>query len=110
MTKSDVPPPRPVSLVTIVAIYVVFAAFFLFLHWTYAPVAPAEPYNLVPQNLPKDQLDTATPEARIAYLQDLRARHAKQLATYAWADPQKKDIVHIPIERAMQLVIQENSK
>jgi hypothetical protein len=46
----------------------------------------------------------ATPEARRAYLDELRAKQAKQAASYAWVD-QGKGVVQIPIDRAMDLVV-----
>ena len=60
----------------------------------------------VPDNLGKDQAWRATPALRRAYLADLRKAQAKQAQSYAWVD-QKKGVVQIPIDQAMDLVIAE---
>lgn len=113
MTKSDPAPrpvARPVSLVTIVSIFAVFALFLLVVTVVYRPLPPALPYNVAAENLPKDAADTATAAGRLAYLTQLRAEHERQLDSYSWRDPAKKDIVRIPIERAMELVVQKYGK
>ncbi len=110
MTKSDPKAlaPRPVNLVTILAIFASFAVFLVLVLWVYRPQPAALPFNVVPQNLAKDQADIATPEARAAYLEKLRAGQEQQLHSYAWKDPHKRDVVRIPIERAMELIVKEH--
>ncbi|MGH7997385.1 MAG: hypothetical protein ACREFX_13650 [Opitutaceae bacterium] len=111
MTKRDpAPAARPVGLFTIVAIFASFAIFLAIVLGVYRPTPAALPYNVLPDNMAKDEIDTATPQARLAYLHALRARHAEQLASYSWRNPNKKDIVRIPIERAMELIVKEYGK
>ena len=49
---------------------------------------------------------TKTPEERAAILRELRAREAASANSYGWVD-QTKGIVRIPIERAMQLTVED---
>lgn len=49
---------------------------------------------------------TKTPEERAAILRDLRAKETEAATTYGWVD-QSKGIVRVPVERAMQLTIDE---
>jgi len=49
---------------------------------------------------------TKTPEERAAILRELRAKEVAGATTYGWLD-QPKGVVRIPIERAMQLTIEE---
>ena len=107
MSNPTAQSPRPVSLVTIAFVLVLFAAFgFLVSHY-YHPTATA-PQNQQAENLPKDgSLDwKATPASRQKALAALREKQAKQAATYAWVD-QKAGVVQLPIERAMELTVQQ---
>ncbi len=70
------------------------------------PSAPFPPVDL--QNAP---IPTLPPEPRLEaepgqQLQQLRASEDKALHTYGWVD-QKAGIVHIPIERAMDILAQQ---
>jgi hypothetical protein len=106
MSEPRSTPARPVSLVTIFAIAACFALF-LFLVWlAYVPRPLQQGINLVAEQLPADQAWQATPEARLAYLQALRAKQAQQLQSYGWVD-QKAGVVQLPIDRAMELVAQQ---
>lgn len=49
---------------------------------------------------------TKTPEERAAILRDLRARETEAATTYGWVD-QTKGVVRVPIDRAMQLTIDD---
>lgn len=49
---------------------------------------------------------TKTPEERAAILRELRAKETAGATTYGWVD-QPNGIVRIPIERAMQLTVEE---
>lgn len=49
----------------------------------------------------------ATPEERVARLQELRAASANAATTYGWID-QGNGVVRLPIDRAMELVVQEH--
>ncbi len=99
--------PRPVSLVTIVFVLVLFAAFGLLVSRYYHPSAVA-PYNQQAENMPKDgSLDwKATPASRKKARLDLLEKQTKQGTSYGWVD-QKAGVVQLPIERAMELTVQQ---
>lgn len=67
--------------------------------------------QIPPLNLSNAPGPTLPPEPRLEsvpgqQLQELRANDAKTLDTYGWID-QKVGIVHIPIKRAMELLLQQ---
>jgi hypothetical protein len=99
--------PRPVSLVTILAIFGCFALFLVLVRFAYNSHPPAYiPENEVAEKLGDDQKWQATPESRRAYLTELRAAQEKQATTYAWVD-EKKGIVQLPVDRAMELIVRD---
>lgn len=98
-------PTRPVSLVTIVFLFVLFAAFFFVARWLYRP-ATAAPNHTAIEGMGKDFEWRATRDARKATLQTLRETQTKQISSYGWVD-QKAGVVHLPIERAMELTVQQ---
>jgi hypothetical protein len=99
--------PRPVSLVTILAILGCFALFFILVRLAYVPHSPAYiPETEVADKLSDDQKWQATPESRAAYLAELRAQQEKQATSYGWVD-QKTGVIQLPIDRAMNLVVEE---
>jgi hypothetical protein len=104
---SDYPenPARPVGLFTIIFLTVLFAAFFVLVRRYYSPTATA-PQNAAAEKLPKEMEWRATAASRRAALNETREEQAKQAATYGWVD-QKAGVVRLPIEQAMQLVVQE---
>jgi hypothetical protein len=106
MTEPNVPAPRPVSLVAIFAIFVLLSLFGIIARRVYEPGRPAAPQNDPPDNLSKDMAWRATPASRREYLATLRKSQAEQAARYAWVD-QKAGVVQLPVERAMELVVQE---
>ena len=106
MSEPSAQSPRPVSLVTIIAIMVCFALFLLLVYEGYVRHRPAPPQNVAAELMPKDQQWEATPEGRLAYLTELRAKQQKQATTYAWVD-RKTGVVQLPLDRAMELVVQE---
>ncbi len=64
----------------------------------------------VPKQATEGQIKHDFPEPRLeederVELQDLRGPNDEQLATYGWVD-EKSGVVHIPIERAMELIAQ----
>jgi hypothetical protein len=66
--------------------------------------------QIPPSNLSNAPIPTLPSEPRLEaipgqQLQKLRANDDKMLHTYGWVD-QKAGIVHIPIERAMQMMLQ----
>ena len=107
MSDQNIPAPRPVSLVAIVALFVLLSLFGLATVRVYTHHRSAAPQNEAPENLAKDLAWRATPELRQKALADLRAKQAEQAATYGWVD-QKAGTVRLPIERAMELVVQEH--
>ncbi len=105
MSNPNAISPRPVSLVTIAFVLVLFAAFaFLVSHYYHPPATTAQ--NQAAENLPKDLEWKATPESRRAALAALREKQARQAASYGWVD-QKAGVVQLPIERAMELTVQQ---
>jgi hypothetical protein len=106
-TDTDSPAPRPVSLVAVIAIFVLLSLFGILAEKLYLPHRSAAPQNETPDNLSKDMAWKATPESRRQYLADLRKSQSDQAAAYGWVD-QKAAVVQLPIERAMELVVQEH--
>ncbi|MFH1499330.1 MAG: hypothetical protein ABII82_16075 [Verrucomicrobiota bacterium] len=82
-------------LVTLVAAIGGFAIFVIILIVAYLPGKP-EP-------LPEGAL---SPEARKTALADLRAKEKEALTTYGWVD-QANGVVRLPVDRAVELTIQE---
>jgi len=105
---SDLHPtkPRPVSLVAIVAILACFALFLVPVRILYLRHLPPAPQNESPEQLSKDLQWKATPESRREYLAELLAKQQKQAGAYAWVD-RKAGVVQLPIDRAMELVVQQ---
>jgi hypothetical protein len=81
--------------VTAAAVIGGFLIFVLILVIAYLP-NKAEP---LPQG-------TKTPEERATILRELRAKETAAATTYGWVD-QTKGVVRIPIERAMELTLDE---
>lgn len=119
MSDSNTTSPRPVSLVVIVFVLALSAAFLLVIGRFYKPSTVA-PQNQTAENFPVEQVDAqtkekkpsdlawkATPASRRAALLALQEKQAKQAATYAWVDEKKKDAIQLPIDRAMELVVQQ---
>jgi hypothetical protein len=107
MSDENLPAPRPVSLAAVACIFVLLSLFWVIAVRVYEPGRPAAPQNLTPDNLSKDNQWRATPASRRAYLAELRNGQAKQAASYGWVD-RKAGVVQLPIERAMELVVQEH--
>src|SRR5690348_9535095 len=98
-------PARPVSLFTIICLFVLFAAALLVAHYLYHPTSLA-PYNAAPENLTKDLQWRATAASRRETLSEVKAEQTKRLNGYSWVD-QKAGVVHLPIERAMELTAEK---
>jgi hypothetical protein len=96
---------RPVSLFTIIFLFVLFAAALFVAHHFYHPASVAA-YNAAPENLTKDLGWRATAAARREALQQTRAEQTKKLEGYGWVD-RNAGVVHLPIERAMELTVQK---
>ena len=92
---SDSAVPAKNSWVTFAAVIGGFAIFALILLVAYLPQKPA----------PLSE-GAKTPEERIAMLTDLRAKEKTAATTYAWVD-QAKGVVRLPLDRAVELTVQE---
>jgi hypothetical protein len=106
MSDSPASSPRPVSLIAILGILACFALFLVPVRLFYLNHRLPLTQNEAPEQLSKDQQWKATPESRRAYLAELRAKQRKQASSYAWVD-KKAGIVQLPIDRAMELVVQD---
>ena len=89
------PAPKSGFFVSAVAVIGGFLIFVLILVIAYLPNKPAP--------LPEG---TKTPEERAVILRELRAKETAAATSYGWVD-QTKGVVRIPIERAMQLTVEE---
>lgn len=105
MSDTSDNPARPVSLFVIVFLFVLFAAFALVVRKIYTP-STTLPQNAVAENASKDNEWRATSTSRRATLEEVRADQAKKAGAYGWVD-QKAGVVHLPIERAMELTAQQ---
>jgi hypothetical protein len=100
------PPAKPVSWFSVAFVFVGLGLFLLVVKYTYlAHRAPAA-HTIAPEQLPADQAWKATPDTRKAALAELRANEQKRVGSYGWVD-QAKGVVQLPIERAMELTVQE---
>ena len=106
--------PRPVSLVTIAFIFALLGLFVWVVTRVYHPAATA-PQNQTAENFPVEDAKTkkpsdlawkATPAARKQALAALREKQAAQAGAYAWVD-QKAGVVQLPVDRAMELVVEQ---
>src|SRR5438045_3839667 len=88
--------PRPVSLVTIFGVFVLFAAFLVVLHYVYLPKSTGK--------FSGDGIRTA--QQREDILIDLRKKQNELATKYGWVD-QKAGVVRLPIDRAMELTVQQ---
>jgi hypothetical protein len=99
MSDSSANHPRPVSLITVFAIFGMFALFLLLIKLAYLP-KQAGVYA---------GDGVRTPEQRRAVLAELQAKQMKQAASYGWVD-QKAGVVQLPIDRAIELTVQQYGK
>ena len=86
-------------LISIAAIFALFALFLGLVYYLYLPRHTGA--------FTDDGSHTA--EQRLKNLADLRAKQAKQAASYAWVD-QKAGVVQLPLDRAMELTVQHYAK
>lgn len=84
------------SWVTFASILGGFAIFAFIVTIAYLPQRPAPV-----------QQGALTPRERLIRLMEMRSKEQKQSTSYAWID-QQKGLVQLPIERAMELTIQEH--
>ena len=97
---------KPVSWFSVAVVFVGFGLFLLVVKYTYLSHPAPAPHTIAPEQLPADQAWKATPGTRQAALAELRAKEQKQITAYAWVD-QAKGVVELPIDRAMELTVQE---
>ena len=96
---------RTAFWVTFLAALGCFVIFLVVLFLAYIPqrrLAPEVDLSKVP---PEEQWKY-TPEGRKAHLDEMRARELAAATSYAWID-KNKGIVQLPLNRAMQLTLQE---
>jgi hypothetical protein len=98
-------PARPVSLITTLFVLVLFGLFFLVVRYFYHP-STTPPFVATPENLSKDLEWKATRDSRKETLQQVRKDTAEKANSYGWVD-QKAGVVHLPIQRAMELTAQQ---
>lgn len=108
MSDSNSASPRPVSLVTILAILGCLGLFTLVVYYGYARNPQPAAFAVAPEKLPEDMAWKATPASKAAVLSELRANEQKRTSSYGWVD-QKAGVVQLPVSRAMELIVQENS-
>ena len=92
---SDPTPPRSGPWLLIAAVAGVFIIFAIILSVAYLPQAPAPLAE-----------GARTPEQRKTILLEHRAKEAKAATSYGWID-QSKGVVQLPIDRAVELTIQD---
>jgi hypothetical protein len=97
MSDHPTPSSPPASLATLASVVGVFLIFLLILLIAYLP-KQAEPITQ----------GALSPAERKAKLDELRAHEQKTATTYAWID-QAKGTVQLPLDRAMELVVQEHN-
>ncbi|HEY4301562.1 MAG TPA: hypothetical protein VGM73_11850 [Candidatus Didemnitutus sp.] len=102
--------PQRAPVVTAFLVLVGIAIFAWFVRRYYHPARPVNPLALSnPADFSADLRWKTTSDGRARHLADLRAHEAAAAATYGWVD-EKKGVVRIPIQRAMELIVEENAK
>ena len=84
------------SLVSIIAIFVLFALFVAVIYYVYLP---GKTGAFVGDGV-------RTPTQRAEALAELRAKEVEQASSYGWVD-QQAGVVRLPLERAMDLTVQQ---
>jgi hypothetical protein len=102
--------PQRAPIFTAVIVIVGIALFGWFIRRLYHPARPVNPLALAnPADFGEDLRWKMTPEGRAKRLADLRVHEKAEATTYGWID-QKAGIVRLPIERAMELMVQDQAK
>lgn len=86
-------------LVSVFGVFILFALFLVAVYYVYLPRRTGV--------FPDDGIRTSTERRKT--LADLRQDESRQLATYAWVD-QQAGVVRLPIERAMELTLEQYRK
>jgi len=102
---SVLPPPRGAFWVAFLAAIGCFAIFLLVLYLAYIPQRRlAADVDLT--KIPVEEQWKYTAKGRQDHLDELRSREKAAATSYAWID-KDKGIVQLPIDRAVQLTLQE---
>ncbi len=96
---------KSVSWVSVAAVFGCFALFLFIIYLAYLPQREKAAEADLSQVSADDRWQYSA-EGRAARLADLRAREQTEQTTYGWVD-QKAGIVRLPIDRAMQLTLQD---
>ncbi len=96
---------KSVSWVSVAAVFGCFALFLFIIYLAYLPQREKTAEADLSQVSADDRWQYSA-EGRAARLADLRAREQTEQTTYGWVD-QKAGIVRLPIDRAMQLTLQD---
>ena len=91
--------------VTFLAAVGCFVVFLVVLDLAYIPQRRLAP-EVDLAKIPPEEQWKYTPEGRKAHLDEMRAREQTAATSYAWID-KSKGIVQLPIDRAMELTLQE---
>lgn len=108
MSDSTSQPSRPVSLITILFVLALFAAFFFVVRHYYHP-AQTPAFVAAPENLSKELEWKASRASRQKTLQEVRQTESERARSYGWVD-QKAGLVHLPLDRAMELTVRQYGK
>jgi hypothetical protein len=101
--------PQRTPIFTAVVVLAGLALFGWLIHRLYHPARPVNPLTLAnPADFGDDVRWQMTAEGRAKHLADLHAHEQAEAHSYGWVD-QKAGIVRLPIERAMELVVEENA-
>jgi hypothetical protein len=104
-SASGLPPPRGAFWVTFVAVIGCFAIFVIVLWLAYIPQRRLAP-EVDLTKIPREEQWKYTAAGRQAHLDEMRAAEQAAATSYAWID-RDKGIVQLPLDRAMQLTLQE---
>lgn len=96
---------KSVSWVSVAAVFGCFALFLFIIYLAYLPQREKTVEADLSQVSADDRWQYSA-EGRAARLADLRAREQTEQTTYGWVD-QKAGVVRLPIDRAMQLTLQD---
>ena len=105
-SSSSAPSARGVLLTALVVV----ACFALFTGIVWLAYVQQRPTGLTPDLTKVEETDRwrFSPEGRAQRLEALRAREQSAATTYGWID-RPAGVVRLPIDRAMELVVQEHT-
>ena len=96
---------KSVSWVSVAAVFGCFALFLFIIYLAYLPQREKTAEADLSQ-VSADERWQYSAEGRASHLADLRAREQTEQTTYGWVD-QKAGVIRLPIDRAMQLTLQD---